>query len=334
MHSLKEIKVTENEEGQRIDRFLRKYLKDFSLGDIYKLFRKNAVKINNKKVKENYMLALDDMIQLYISADTIDASNCMEPKSKKNTSKPIDVIYEDENILIVNKPIGLLTHPEKKDDEDTLVQRAISYLVRGGLENSITFSPAVCNRLDMNTGGIVIVAKNYSTLKAINKLIRERKLKKYYTCVVKGNTPLKGEIKSYLTKNEMENKVDIHNEKSDDSKTAHTIYHRIATNGDFSLLRVELITGRSHQIRAHLSSIGHPIIGDKKYGDKATNVFFLKRYGLNHQFLYADRLLMDETEDKILYLKGQEFKAKLPQGLSEISGNLFGKGGQNKCKKI
>ncbi len=328
MHRLKEIKVTENEEGQRIDRFLRKYLKDFSLGDIYKLFRKNGVKINNKKVKESYMLALDDVIQLYIHSDMIDTSKSVEFEGKKNTSKPIDVIYEDDNILIVNKPIGLLTHPEKKDDEDTLIQRAIGYLMKGGLTSSITFSPAVCNRLDMNTGGIVIVAKNYSTLKTINKLIRERKLKKYYTCIVKGNPPLKGEIKSCLTKDEIENKVAVHNEKSDHSKTAHTIYNRIATNGDFSLLRVELITGRSHQIRAHLSSIGHSIIGDRKYGNKAINIFFLRKYGLDHQFLYADRLLMNETEDKILYLKGQEFKAELPHILSEISGDLFGKEGQ------
>lgn len=328
MHRLKEIIVAENEEGQRIDRFLRKYLKGFTLGDIYKLFRKNAVKINNKKIKENYMLKLGDMIQLYIGTDIIDARNGVEPKIDKVTLKQIDIIYEDENILIVNKPIGLLTHPEKKEDEDTLIQRAISYLVKGGLESSITFSPAVCNRLDMNTGGIVIIAKNYSTLKTINKLIRERKLKKQYTCIVKGNTPLKDEIKSRLTKDEKENKVKIHHEESNDSKTAHTIYHRIATNGDFSLLRVELITGRSHQIRAHLSSIGHPIIGDKKYGHKDTNIFFLKRYGLNHQFLYADKLLMEESEDKILYLKGKEFRAQLPPRLSEISGSLFG-GGEN-----
>jgi len=325
VHRLKEIKVTENEEGQRIDRFLRKYLKDFSLGDIYKLFRKNAVKINHKKVKENYMLKPDDMIQLYIHSDTI---NCVQPESEKSTTKPIDIIYEDENILIVNKPIGLLTHQEKKDDEDTLIQRAISYLVRGGLASSITFSPAVCNRLDMNTGGIIIVAKNYSTLKTINKLIRERKLKKYYICIVKGNTPFEGEIKNYLTKNKTENKVVIHSEKSDASKAAHTIYNKMATNGDFSLLCVELITGRSHQIRAHLSSIGHPIIGDKKYGDKATNVFLLKKYGLNHQFLYANRLLMNETEDKILYLKGQEFRAELPQELNKILRDFFGKEGQ------
>lgn len=328
MQKLKEIKVTENEEGQRIDRFLRKYLKDFSLGDIYKLFRKNAVKINSKKVKENYMLALDDIIQLYIHTDAIEINNCLEFENKKSISEPIDVVYEDENILIVNKPIGLLTHPEKKDDEDTLIQRAISHLVKGGLTSSITFSPAVCNRLDMNTGGIVIVAKNYPTLKTINKLIRERKLKKYYTCIVKGNTPLAGEIKNYLTKNEAENKVMIHREESDASKAAHTIYRRIAVSDGFSLLRVELITGRSHQIRAHLSSIGHPIIGDKKYGDKSTNDFFLKRYGLSHQFLYADRLLMKDAEDKVLYLKGQEFRAKLPQRLNNILSDLFGKDGQ------
>jgi len=159
-------------------------------------------------------------------------------------------------------------------------------------------------------------------------LIRERKLNKYYICIVKGDTPENGEIKSYITKNETKNKVMINNEKSDTAKTAHTIYNKITSNDGYSLLSVELITGRSHQIRAHLSSIGHPIIGDKKYGDKITNNFFQKKYCLDHQFLYANRLLMNEAEDKILYLKGREFRALLPGLLKEILDDLFGKEGQ------
>jgi 23S rRNA pseudouridine955/2504/2580 synthase len=283
---MKQITITENEGEQRLDRFLRKYLKDYKLGDIYKLFRTNNIKVNNKKQKENYMLQSGDIIQLYIS-DEIK----IEAKKVVGSSKPIDIIYEDDNLLLVNKPFGVLTHPDSPGDNDTLIDRALYYLQqKENYSSSATFTPSVCNRLDRNTGGIVVVAKNYTALKSVNKLIRERKVKKLYLCVVKGNIKEAGEVKNFLLKDEEENKVAIVDQEQEGARGVHTKYKPLKSNQEYTLVEVELITGRPHQIRAHFASIGHPIVGDIKYGDRQTNRIFKENFKLNHQFLYAYKL--------------------------------------------
>ncbi|MGE5676578.1 MAG: RluA family pseudouridine synthase [Pseudomonadota bacterium] len=327
-----EIKVTENESGQRVDRFLRKYLKDYTLGDIYKLFRKNKVKLNGKRVKENQMLELDDSLQLYIERP--DMEEALERKQSKVLGK-IDIIYEDENILIADKPAGLLTHPDKPGDTDTLIDRALYHISRkNGPAESQTFSPAVCNRLDRNTGGIVIIAKNYKTLKAVNHSIRERWLRKLYLCVVAGKLEKSGEIKGYLKKDQDINKVFITEENIGDGKEIHTNYRTLGVSEtvvelgkQFSLLEVELITGRSHQIRAHLASLGHSIIGDIKYGDREINDYFRKKYSLKHQYLHAYRISFDKVHEDIAYLKGRSFNSRLKPETAAIADSLFGIGG-------
>lgn len=321
---MKQITISDNEAGQRIDRFLRKYLTAFSLGDIYKLFRKNAVKVNNKRVKESYMLSLGDIVQLYIK-DEENQKLRTEITMKLNYNS-LDIIYEDENIMLVNKPIGLLTHPESSKDKDSLVQRVLGYL-DGDKYDSLTFRPSVCNRLDRNTGGIVVVAKNYQSLKQVNELIRQRKIKKYYLCIVKGKTERDGELKSYLIKDNEKNIVEISDDKSDNSKAIHTIFERLAFNDEYSLLQIELITGRTHQIRAHLSSIGHPLIGDTKYGDKEINEYFKKKYNLRHQFLYAYNISFQGASEKLDYLLHRDFKAELPSEFKNIIDDMFS-GGQ------
>jgi 23S rRNA pseudouridine955/2504/2580 synthase len=324
-----EIKMTESEAGQRVDRFLRKYLKEYTLGDIYKLFRKNRVKLNGKKVKENQMLNEGDLLQLYIEKPEVYAGqNLTLPKPAKN----VDIIFEDKNIMVVNKPAGLLTHPDKPGDADTLIDRALYHINRKkGPGQSETFSPAACNRLDRNTGGIVIVAKNYTTLKAVNHTIRERGMQKLYLCIAAGKMEKSGEIKAFLKKDEKSNISSILDTDKGDGKAIHTIFKTLGVSDtiaelgiQFSLLEVELVTGRSHQIRAHFASLGHPLAGDIKYGDKHINEYFRRHYGLKYQFLYAYRVKFQEVHQDISYLRGKSFVCRLPENESKIAGRMFG----------
>lgn len=324
-----EIKMTENEAGQRVDRFLRKYLKEFTLGDIYKLFRKSKVKLNGKKVKENQMLNEGDLLQLFIEKPVA------FPRQERHIEKPaqsIDLIYEDENILIADKPAGLLTHPDKPGDTDTLIDRALYHIYKqSGINESQTFSPAVCNRLDRNTGGIVIIAKNYKTLKAVNHSIRERWLRKLYLCIVSGKMEQSGELKGYLEKDVDRNIVSIGETDAGEGRHIHTKYKTLAVSDkitvlgkEFSLLEVELVTGRSHQIRAHFSAIGHPLAGDVKYGDKAVNEYFRRSYGQKYQFLHAYKVVFEEVHKDISYLKGKSFQSGLKQAEAQLVASLFG----------
>lgn len=316
---MKEIKITENEAQQRLDRFLRKYLPDFSLGDIYKLFRNKRVKVNNKREKENYMLQLDDTLQLYISEPVI-----AEIIVSVAAAKPIDIVYEDENLLLVNKPFGLLTHADSPGDNDTLIDRALYYISnQEGYTPSPTFTPSTCNRLDRNTGGIVIVAKNYKALKSANKLVRERGIQKLYICVVKGVISEAGEVENFLLKDEASNKVEILDELEEGAKGVHTKYKPLAANNGYTLMEVELITGRPHQIRAHFGSIGHPIVGDVKYGDKNINKIFFDKFKLKHQFLFAYKLVFREAEEGLEYLKGRSFVSELPASFEKIRQQLY-----------
>jgi 23S rRNA pseudouridine955/2504/2580 synthase len=327
-----EIKMTDNEAGQRVDRFLRKYLKEYTLGDIYKLFRKNKVKLNGKKVKENQMLETGDMLQLYIEKPEAEAEQ-EQPHVK--AAGEIDLIYEDENIMIADKPAGLLTHPDKPGDTDTLIDRALYHIyIKHEAPESQTFSPAVCNRLDRNTGGIVIIAKNYRTLKAVNHSIRERWITKLYLCVVVGKLDGSGELKGFLSKDQDRNVVSISKAHSGEGKEIHTKYRTLGVSDSvpelgkqFSLLEVELVTGRSHQIRAHFASLGHPLAGDVKYGDRTVNEHFWKKFGLKHQFLHAYQICFDEVHEDIGYLKGRKFNSRLKPDSAAIATALFGIGG-------
>lgn len=316
---MKQITITENEAEQRLDRFLRKYLKDYKLGDIYKLFRTSKLKVNNKRQKENYMLQAGDTLQLYISEEI--KTEAVKPAG---SNQPIDIVYEDDNLLLINKPFGLLTHPDSPGDSDTLIDRALYYLQQKKDYNpSMTFTPSVCNRLDRNTGGLVVVAKNYTALKSMNKLIRERKIKKLYLCVIKGTIKDAGEIKNFLVKDEEQNKVEILEQEQEGARAVYTRYKPIKSNEDYTLLEVELITGRPHQIRAHFASIGHPIVGDVKYGDNQINKAFRENFKLKHQFLYAYKLKFKEAETGLEYLKGETFNSKLPEAFLNIVQQLF-----------
>lgn len=321
---MKEVIIDKNDSGQRLDRFLKKYLKEASNGFIYKMLRKKNIKINNKKGEPNYIINEGDVIQLYLSDETIEK---FKGKNRVEKSKfALNIIYEDDNIILINKPVGILSHSANKEYGNNIVDGMIHYLYQKGEYNprvEKTFKPSICNRLDRNTSGIIIGAKNHTALKAINASIKEGNIHKYYKTIVKGIVKKEGILKGYLTKDEELNKVKISQEKAHNSKEIITQIKVIKTTKEYSLLEIKLITGRTHQIRAHLSNIGHPVIGDIKYGNKTVNRYFRENFGLESQFLHAYKIVFSNLNSPLEYLNNREFCAKLGNKFLRIEKKLF-----------
>ncbi len=323
---MKEIRITKNEENQRMDKFLLKYMNKATKGFLYKMLRKKRIKLNGGRAEGNELLQAGDMIQLYLAEDTI--ASFMEEKAVAQAKQNFGVIYEDEDILVVNKPAGLLTHPERADDRDTLIDQILYYLYQKGeyvLEANSSFTPALCNRLDRNTSGLVIAGKTLRGVQAVNETIRNHKLDKYYLTLVAGEIRHAGEITGYLTKDADKNQVRISKQEGEGARTL-TKFRPIAHAKGYTLLEIHLITGKTHQIRAHMQSIGHPVIGDRKYGSEHSNEKFRREYALSNQFLHALRVEWKEKEGFLGYLYGKEMTAPLPKTLQNICDGLFGKG--------
>jgi len=308
-----------NEAGQRCDKFLRKLLKDVPLSAIYKAFRKGDIKVNGKKVKEKYSILEGDSIEI----------RYIESKEEKKTFQRVDnklkITYEDENMILVEKWPGVLVHSDTKNGEPTLTDYVLSYLYDKGdyePEKEITFTPAPCNRLDRNTSGIVIFGKNFSSLKLLNEMIRERKLQKYYMALVKGRIK-DGIYEAYILKNEDNNISRIYENEVPNSKKISMEVSTIQSCGTFSLIEIDLLTGRSHQLRAHLAHLGSPIVGDSKYGDKKLNSFFVNRYGLDFQFLYAYKLIFKNTPEELSYMENKTIAESLPPILKKVKNDVF-----------
>lgn len=320
-----EIRITENEAEQRLDRFLKKYLKEASLGLIYKLIRTKMIRVNGKKAKENYRLQLDDIIQFNSSLNI----EQYFPTRKQAVSYPQEftIIYEDHHVLVVDKPAGLLVHANKPGEQRTLNRQVLSYLIETNCyhpDEEKTFIPAPSNRLDRNTSGLVLFAKNYLTQQALNKMIREKMIDKYYLTLVSGQVKVHGKqrLNGYLLKDNSTNLVSISETYQAGSVPIQTEYKVLKKLESATLLEINLITGRSHQIRAHLASIGYPIIGDSKYGIRELNIQFAM-LGLKRQFLHASRLIFSQTFPQLDYLKGQEFESPLPNDLKKIEYSIL-----------
>lgn len=305
---MKEIIINKNDAGQRVDKFLLKTFKNLPSSLIYKAIRKKDIKINSKRCQPNSKLEIGDTLVIYIRDEFLE-----EKYSKEeflHAPSKLDVIYEDENILLINKKPGLIVHPDKNYHFDSLVARLQHYLYKKGeyspqSENS--FVPALVNRIDRNTGGIVIAAKNAETLRILNQKMKQRELRKFYLCIACGKFEKKEDtLTAYLEKDEKHNKVRLYNAPRESAKIIKTKYSVIAERDAFSLLEVELLTGRTHQIRAHLAFKGHPLLGDIKYGNSQTN----KEKGYTRQALYSYKLKFDfstTTGIFLSYLNGKEF---------------------------
>ncbi|MBC7766167.1 MAG: RluA family pseudouridine synthase [Hyphomonadaceae bacterium] len=307
---MKALTITKNDAGQRIDKFLQKYLKSMPLSLIYKYIRKKRVKVNGKKTENNYMLAENDHLELYINDEFFEPT--IEAPAVAPSAKPakvnLEVVFEDDNVLVVNKPVGLSSHPDEKMTTGTLIDLVKLYLSQDAqIQASYTFSPALCNRLDRNTGGLVIAAKNAAALRILNEKIKLKQVRKFYICVAKGIFEQKQALlTAFITKDEQNNQVKVDTQHGD--KEIITRYQVLSEHDGNSTVEVELITGRSHQIRAHFASLGHPLIGDPKYGDLALNKAQFK----HHQMLFAYKLKFDFTTDAgaLNYLNQKEILIK------------------------
>ena len=272
---MKNITIKTNDANKRIDSFLQKVFPNLPESLIYKYIRTKKIKVNNKKIKPNYRLSTEDVISLYIKDEFLE--NSVSEFNFKKSPVNIDVIFEDDNLIIINKPPGLIVHPDKECKVDSLINRIKNYLYQKGQynpENELSFAPALVNRIDRNTSGLVIAAKNAASLAILNEKIKKREINKFYLCIVTGKLEKKSDtLKGYLEKNESQNKVYIKNSYDSKSslKTILTSYKVIKEIPNYSLLEVHLLTGRTHQIRAHFSHIGHPILGDGKYGKNSIN---------------------------------------------------------------
>lgn len=333
---VKEFLVQENEAGQRLDKLLLKILNKAPKSFIYKMLRKKNIVLNGKKAEGSEKLEYNDEIKLFLSDDTIEkfVGNVGTTDVELTKDFDLDIIYEDSHLLVINKPLGLLSQKADKDDV-SMVEHVISYMLSSKQitkEQMISFKPSISNRLDRNTSGILIAGKSLLGLQEMARLLKNRTLGKYYLTIVKGRIPDKKIIEGYLSKDDRKNLVSISKSETPNSNYICTEYepikHSVIKNnkgikGDYTLLKVKLITGRSHQIRSHLASIGHPIIGDFKYGDQKINHYFKISYGLFHQLLHSYRMGFPEITGELSYLSGQEFIAKPPTIFEDIKRDLF-----------
>ncbi len=302
------INIGRNDAGQRLDKFLGKAVKGLPQSLMYKYIRTKKIKVNRQRTVQNYFLCEGDEIQLFIRDEFFDSPE--EDVGALTRIKPkLDIVYEDENIMLLNKRPGVLVHEDSDAKENTLIMHIKAYLAASGEYNPAeenSFAPALCNRIDRNTGGIVIAAKNAEALRVMNEKIRGNKISKFYLCLVHGVPKKKSDtLRGWLRKDSSRNTVEVRDNKFSGAKEIITVYKVLENRGDEALLEVELITGRTHQIRAHMAHIGHPLVGDGKYGVNREE----KRRGYKYQALYAYKLsFTDDGEENILsYLGGKSF---------------------------
>lgn len=312
--------ISNQEANQRIDKFVRKYLNNTPLSMIYKLFRKKDIKINGKAVKEDYILQEDDELVIFLPATKKDFVVEKEYRPVKPSFK---IIYEDDNVLVVSKPMGLLVHNPENKNMMTLTDQVVTYLVQKGEYDPKTkgFIPSPAHRLDRNTSGLVIYGKNMESLQELNNAFKEHdNLEKHYLALVVGRLDKDGKIENQLLKDANTKLVRV---VRSGGQEAISFYKPIKFNDKYSLVDVEIKTGRTHQIRVHMSSIGHPVVGDKKYGDFGNNSYFYKTYNWENQFLHAYKLKLLKVGSKLNYLEGKEFVCDLPKEKNSIISKIF-----------
>lgn len=318
---MQEIIITKNEAGQRFDKLLAKYLNKAPKSFLYKMLRKKNIELNGKKATGNEKLMEGDKIRLFLSDETVAKFSAgYGAVEETRTETKLSILYEDDDILLIDKPAGMLSQ-KAKDSDVSLVEHLIAYLMESGQlsgEELRTFRPSVCNRLDRNTSGLVVAGKSLPGLQTMGALFKDRTLHKYYRCLVQGNLDRTQHLKGWLAKDARTNKVRITGTRTPDAQFIETRYTPVSSANGVTLLEVELITGKTHQIRAHLASVGCPIIGDYKYGNASVNDRYKKEFGLSSQLLHAYRIEFPEEMDVCGQLAGKVFTAELPESFRKI----------------
>lgn len=303
------ITVGQNDAGQRLDKFLSKAVKGLPTSMMYKYIRTKKIKVNRKRAEQNQMLVCGDEIQLFIREEFFDSPEKDDGALSRIRPK-LDIVYEDENIMLLNKRPGVLVHEDTAAAENTLIMHIKAYLCQNGEYDpnaEQSFAPALCNRIDRNTGGIVIAAKNAEALRVMNEKIRNNEITKRYLCLVHGTpSPKKAMLRAFLRKDSAKNLVEVRDKEFKGSKEIITGYTVLESFNGVSLCEIELVTGRTHQIRAHMAHIGHSLVGDGKYGVNREE----KKDGYKYQALYAYSLTFEKTkkENALSYLEGKVFR--------------------------
>lgn len=309
---MEKLTVGMNDAGQRLDKFLSKTFRNLPKSMMYKFIRTKKIKVNRKRAEIGQMLTEGDTVELFLPPEFLEREQSDQLFMKIKPS--FGVVYEDENLLICNKPVGMLSHSDEEGEKNTLIEHVKAYLWQKGEykpEEEQSFAPALCNRIDRNTCGLVLAAKNAETLRVMNEKIKKRSISKFYVCLVHG-IPQKKEatLEGYLKKDAAENKVEVFTsipkwaKRADDFKKIITKYRVIGKKEDTALLEVDLVTGRTHQIRAHMASIGHPLIGDGKYAENSAD----RKEGLYRQALCSYKVRFETDEPSHLdYLIGKTF---------------------------
>jgi 23S rRNA pseudouridine955/2504/2580 synthase len=313
---MREITVSSADSGQSLIRLLGRVLPNAGNGFLYKMLRKKNILLNGKKATGREALNSGDVIKIFFSEETF-LKFAGPQKSGINDLLPVEdislrILYEDEDIIAVDKPVGMLS---QKDDADrpSMNEYILAYLQKSGAyapDLYLTFKPSVANRLDRNTSGIILAGKTYSGQKHLSEMLAKKDIEKYYFCLCEGRIEKDMILKGYILKDHEKNVASVSETEVPGSKYIETHVHPIGVTDKISLLKIRLLTGRSHQIRAHLKSIGHPLIGDPKYAPAATNDLYKKRYGISHQLLHAGIIVLPD---------GLRIESKVPEIFIEIA---------------
>lgn len=322
---MKKIIITKNDANQRADKFLKKLLVNANINYIYKMFRNKDIKVNGKKINQNYLLQEGELLEMFLYEDKF--QELTSTKSLPNLKITFDIVYEDSQILIVNKPAGLLVQGDNREKVNTLANQVLVYLHEKDvytIDRNSTFTPGPVHRLDRNTSGLVIFGKTFEALQELNKIFKQHiQIEKTYLTICCGKLTSKEHLVGYIKKIPEESRVVFTRKDDPQSLMMETFVEPIKSKEDYSYVSVRIVTGRMHQIRIHLASINHPIIGDRKYGNFKVNQIIKAKYNLSYQLLHAYKIRFLNPGGCLSYLKNKQFSCQPNKEFMKIKNDIF-----------